>query len=1350
MSKVLKKILIFAFALCLVLGLSGMLVACKETPPEEPAHTEHVDSNNDGKCDECGEKMPDSNKDDDDDGDESDCKCKDCDKDECECKGCDEADCECDGCNHDDPDLNFPKEYIGKWKAKENGDVYMLTIKEHRFTLKKGDEKVDVKATTTVTEEDDESICEVKVEWGDYEYDVYVELDGAVLIFDGSYFDEDENIDVYVQKYFVNTVPPTGLSVHSALDGVWEAHGMEDITVKDGALLYGGKAVTLIGAEVEDYSDEEIISIFCYYYFITADDEVWMLRASVQGEDCEIYVYDLEDTFSANYVKKGELPSAFLDYVGTWSAAKEFGASDEYVLVITEDGIKVTLNGANVDSSYAVGRGGLITVTIDGVVYDLRNESDYILILATEEEELYLFQSPRPSDLTVDWMFAGEWFAADAKHISISEDGVLTYGGEVVQIIASSYAWGPAFGYNYYFVTEGGDGFCLKAVRSYYEGMSLTLTDMSGDLYVVYASLADYVGIWEMIHEAGTVDVYTLVITMNDVKVYNGEVDTANLLDSSFAFDSFGALHIEIELYEGVNVDFEVLLESECCISLKGEIDGGDPIVWYFLEENAYFMDVNPVLAGTWKAADSEELVISADGSVSYGGVIGLVIGSNTEYNYYQYRILFGTKLGIIEVYNPRGEDESFAFIYDDEYYSMSLLSRETVYVPEDYRNTTWSGDGITVRVDEDGNVYINDELVDLISVQDWGHPYCRLVWNNEIWTLELNDDEGQLFGADWYELTQEGVAPAELPSALRGTNWTAEGNNEYADKTWGKTITIEFAQDGTITLTIDDVPYSVTLKKVSVYIDPDDAQWNSYSLVVIIDGNKVTWWFSGDFSSNSFESGDYGFFFTATKNKSGDDEDPTPVTYTVVFYNEKGDSEVLKTVTVSGTNGLSESDFPTNAALANYRFVKWVVEHDSTLVEVAAGFAPKDYANAENVVVVYAVWQFDVTIGATDNSLGFPGYDMNRLDWTGTINPGEKVTLSGTHGSLGEANWQTVFGYIWSGDIPAGIFRADAYVADELALEAAENWAVSVVAGPTGWANFRSVLNGTVTISFDWRDVNVIYLTFVFAKGNQSSTMIYKIESTSTFASSYKIGLAAESAHAVLTSYDVTTEVTVHDGHDYVDGICMICGQVQKDNFVDAGFTADSYSLAAAQTGAAYNLYAVDSVLTKGHKLVVIGTQTGAIGLNWESLLWELNEGWTGRSDSFGWSYNAANFTQVVDGKNDKNEDIIVSWDDRAGLSFSSNIMIRNADGLVVAGDNWDLYKTIAKDCTWRLELDWAEDGNLVATLSMTANSGANAGYTFSYSAHLAIANADLSELHLHFGGEKLTTFTVNAHKLV
>lgn len=58
MSKLLKKVFIFALSLCLVLGLSGILVACTEEKPEEPpTHTVHVDENNDGKCDECGEPM---------------------------------------------------------------------------------------------------------------------------------------------------------------------------------------------------------------------------------------------------------------------------------------------------------------------------------------------------------------------------------------------------------------------------------------------------------------------------------------------------------------------------------------------------------------------------------------------------------------------------------------------------------------------------------------------------------------------------------------------------------------------------------------------------------------------------------------------------------------------------------------------------------------------------------------------------------------------------------------------------------------------------------------------------------------------------------------------------------------------------------------------------------------------------------------------------------------------------------------------------------------------------------------------------------------------------------------------
>lgn len=57
----LKTPIVLGLSLCMLTGVAFSATACGETEEEKntpPTHTEHVDNNNDGKCDECGTEMP--------------------------------------------------------------------------------------------------------------------------------------------------------------------------------------------------------------------------------------------------------------------------------------------------------------------------------------------------------------------------------------------------------------------------------------------------------------------------------------------------------------------------------------------------------------------------------------------------------------------------------------------------------------------------------------------------------------------------------------------------------------------------------------------------------------------------------------------------------------------------------------------------------------------------------------------------------------------------------------------------------------------------------------------------------------------------------------------------------------------------------------------------------------------------------------------------------------------------------------------------------------------------------------------------------------------------------------------
>lgn len=56
----LKTPIVLGLSLCMLTGVAFSATACGENEEKKnpPTHTEHVDNNNDGKCDECGTEMP--------------------------------------------------------------------------------------------------------------------------------------------------------------------------------------------------------------------------------------------------------------------------------------------------------------------------------------------------------------------------------------------------------------------------------------------------------------------------------------------------------------------------------------------------------------------------------------------------------------------------------------------------------------------------------------------------------------------------------------------------------------------------------------------------------------------------------------------------------------------------------------------------------------------------------------------------------------------------------------------------------------------------------------------------------------------------------------------------------------------------------------------------------------------------------------------------------------------------------------------------------------------------------------------------------------------------------------------
>ena len=67
-----------------------------------------------------------------------------------------------------------------------------------------------------------------------------------------------------------------------------------------------------------------------------------------------------------------------------------------------------------------------------------------------------------------------------------------------------------------------------------------------------------------------------------------------------------------------------------------------------------------------------------------------------------------------------------------------------------------------------------------------------------------------------------------------------------------------------------------------------------------------------------------------------------------------------------------------------------------------------------------------DEKLGAEDNSTGYTG---EAPLWSGTIQQGQKITVTGTATSSGANVWNSPLAYLWTGNTASLNFRADNYL---------------------------------------------------------------------------------------------------------------------------------------------------------------------------------------------------------------------------------------------------------------------------------------------------------------------------------
>ncbi len=331
-------------------------------------------------------------------------------------------------------------------------------------------------------------------------------------------------------------------------------------------------------------------------------------------------------------------------------------------------------------------------------------------------------------------------------------------------------------------------------------------------------------------------------------------------------------------------------------------------------------------------------------------------------------------------------------------------------------------------------------------------------------------------------------------------------------------------------------------------------------------------------------------------------------------------------------------------------------------------------------------------------------------------------------------------------------------------------------------WETVKAIkANGNIKITWDWSDTSKILVRYdvsgIDTLGEYVQVWTFSAKEGTTLAAKYSIGILPDSGSFTGTitataSKDVVAaedcnpvkhthvyapetdrcecgELNPTHTHNYIDnyckcgaldpqhehafakGICSICKMVcyHKDQ------TGANCALCGAElkTGLSFDnvgpggigwAYDVPGTLTKGKSMIIYGTHTGDVTEQWQSLIWECKEGYTGRSDAYGWSFGDAKLG---------NTPVITST------------LIGN-EGLEVAND-WAIFKEIArKDNAWRLEFTWTQEGKLNVLLSYSSLAGKYAGYTYNCLYTFDISRTTQTEWTFHIGGEKVSNITITA----
>lgn len=153
---------------------------------------------------------------------------------------------------------------------------------------------------------------------------------------------------------------------------------------------------------------------------------------------------------------------------------------------------------------------------------------------------------------------------------------------------------------------------------------------------------------------------------------------------------------------------------------------------------------------------------------------------------------------------------------------------------------------------------------------------------------------------------------------------------------------------------------------------------------------------------------------------------------------------------------------------------------------------------------------------------------------------------------------------------------------------------------------------------------------------------------------------------------------------------------------------------------------YEVPEAISFGQTLTVWGTQNSAMAENFHTIDWEIRQGFTGRFDAYGWTFDPNN-----------------EYGTKTKFGIYS-VISKEVNGESVDTVGWDQYREIGKNANYTVTFAWETIDTLMVTVLLENGSDV---YECIYA--LPIIDSTATGFNVHLTAEVVNNFTVNGYSI-